>query len=571
MRQIVADYEWNREHELVLSRIGGIGRGDLEEIELAMLEEVQVPGLLPIGWEEMNGEVKLRYRLTGRKMLKQKLADGMDRPEELYSLLYGVVSAIEQCRACLLEPDNLLLEEAHVFVGDSWEDCGLVYLPMRLEHRPSELPLRSRLLALSAVCAGAVRQVDAGLPALLKALGDDQVSMAGLKEMLLELSAGHSGQAERRRTERERGGELEPMLSSIGFQGQAGEPLRADRLVVGAKGRPVSSPSFANPPSSARAVPSAAVPESISEPEAPARPAEKPGDAPRERKPGLHTSDALLPMRLDPSPENSPARSTKPLNRGIVILAVLAAAALPWKMLYLESPTRSNLMIGLGTLAVAAAAIIWVWKGKRGEQREEAWPDSHPSAFEPDSGPLSLKRDKRWSFEQGSDGEGEEEAEPWRWNAPPAPPQRQGTPLSVSDRAPNEVRPMPSPPAASDPTVWLGNELEKEQADSHSAAAGVVNRTRGGVRDSFALAAGSHTIGRAPESGQWRDETSGVSRRHVELACRPGSCEAKDLGSRNGTTLNGRAMVPYKSYKLEDGDVLQLAGRDGSRYEVRLG
>ncbi|MCK9911665.1 hypothetical protein MXD81_21095, partial [Microbacteriaceae bacterium K1510] len=87
-----------------------------------------------------------------------------------------------------------------------------------------------------------------------------------------------------------------------------------------------------------------------------------------------------------------------------VILAVLAAAALPWKMLYWEEPTSSNLMIGLGTLALAAAAIVWIWKGKKGGPQEPSWEQSHPAAFEPDSGPLALKRDKRWALEMAEPG-----------------------------------------------------------------------------------------------------------------------------------------------------------------------
>src|SRR5262245_38371048 len=48
---------------------------------------------------------------------------------------------------------------------------------------------------------------------------------------------------------------------------------------------------------------------------------------------------------------------------------------------------------------------------------------------------------------------------------------------------------------------------------------------------------------------------SGLSRRHVELHRNPESCQIRDLGSRNGTRVNG---APVVTMDLQPGDQIQL-------------
>jgi len=50
----------------------------------------------------------------------------------------------------------------------------------------------------------------------------------------------------------------------------------------------------------------------------------------------------------------------------------------------------------------------------------------------------------------------------------------------------------------------------------------------------------------------------GVSRRHVKIIKQGGEVLIKDIGSINGTFLNGRKLKPYFPQVLKSGDVLQL-------------
>jgi adenylate cyclase len=68
------------------------------------------------------------------------------------------------------------------------------------------------------------------------------------------------------------------------------------------------------------------------------------------------------------------------------------------------------------------------------------------------------------------------------------------------------------------------------------------------------LAAGTTVIGRAGSCDLVINDTS-VSRRHAQLAVNNGSCVVTDLGSRNGTFLNGDQI---ETAELHDGDRLVL-------------
>ena len=50
----------------------------------------------------------------------------------------------------------------------------------------------------------------------------------------------------------------------------------------------------------------------------------------------------------------------------------------------------------------------------------------------------------------------------------------------------------------------------------------------------------------------------GVSRRHLRIKCKDSGVYAVDLGSSNGTWLNGHRMVSYTEYPVGNGDELRL-------------
>ena len=71
---------------------------------------------------------------------------------------------------------------------------------------------------------------------------------------------------------------------------------------------------------------------------------------------------------------------------------------------------------------------------------------------------------------------------------------------------------------------------------------------------SYQLTEGTHVIGRGQDSA-FRLPDTGVSRRHLEITWDGQQATATDLGSTNGTTVNGN---PIQSWQLNDGDVIRV-------------
>ena len=71
---------------------------------------------------------------------------------------------------------------------------------------------------------------------------------------------------------------------------------------------------------------------------------------------------------------------------------------------------------------------------------------------------------------------------------------------------------------------------------------------------SYQLTEGTHVIGRGQDSN-FRLPDTGVSRRHLEISWDGRGATLSDLGSTNGTTVNGN---PVQQWQLTDGDVIRV-------------
>ncbi|GAB2724141.1 DUF6382 domain-containing protein [Paenibacillus thermoaerophilus] len=113
---------------------------------------------------------------------------------------------------------------------------------------------------------------------------------------------------------------------------------------------------------------------------------------------------------------------------------------------------------------------------------------------------------------------------------------------------------LPAPYAApADATVWLGS--------GRGAAAyhGVLQIRKGADSQTVPwIGEPRFVVGRGLEGVGYRDDSLGVSRNHVEFVREGDAVLARDLGSVNGTLLNGEWMLPNHPYPLKDGDVLRV-------------
>ncbi len=136
--------------------------------------------------------------------------------------------------------------------------------------------------------------------------------------------------------------------------------------------------------------------------------------------------------------------------------------------------------------------------------------------------------------------------------------QRPGRAPAAPGRAPASPKTHPAP-------------MYKRQAPvAHEAADGQPVLDIDGQR--YSLNASSITLGRSSEADILIDDT-GVSRKHLEIRTRGGVSTAVDLGSTNGSYVDGRRV--HGSAELKDGNTITMGrteiifrlvpGRDGGR------
>ena len=75
-------------------------------------------------------------------------------------------------------------------------------------------------------------------------------------------------------------------------------------------------------------------------------------------------------------------------------------------------------------------------------------------------------------------------------------------------------------------------------------------------------------IGREPDLAHYSVSKMEISRRHAEIRQMEGAYLLRDLGSKNGTVHNGRALLPYQEYPLAEGDEIDAAD---VRFVFRMG
>ncbi len=77
-------------------------------------------------------------------------------------------------------------------------------------------------------------------------------------------------------------------------------------------------------------------------------------------------------------------------------------------------------------------------------------------------------------------------------------------------------------------------------------------------------------IGRNPSTVNYFEKSSEISRVHIEIINDSEDYLVRDLGSKNGSYLNGSELIANKIYSIKDGDVLKLANTEFKIREVSI-
>ncbi|MGM0880279.1 MAG: DUF6382 domain-containing protein [Bacillota bacterium] len=231
------------------------------------------------------------------------------------------------------------------------------------------------------------------------------------------------------------------------------------------------------------------------------------------------------------------------------------AIACVWRFIHLAAPTRQSLLISAGITLLLIVGVLLVWRKRISQlsslEEEQIEMDQHL----PDSAPFAKLHN--WHTED----ELKESTLVKSWN------DRNEGSVENPETALHVVaanRPVP----LAEPTVLLASEQQKQLPGEQIAW---LKRCWEGQETKIELVEHCFKIGRGGEQVSYADSANGVSRIHLEIEYLNGEYGAKDLGSRNGSLLNGQTMIPYKTYKLATGDVIHLAGDKGPAYELKSG
>ncbi|MHA6485426.1 DUF6382 domain-containing protein [Paenibacillus sp. strain BS8-2] len=517
------DFINGRGHEMTLDKDGGIRRSDLDELEINMLRSQRIPCLLPLEWDELDGNVTFRYALGGKKMLLHRLQQETFTMEQFYGLLLRVVSALIECREYMLRPEGCLLGDSFLFVGDNLEDLLMVYVP--LKSRQEESINGDDLLALVARWTAYVDGIDGdGLRNVLQLFSNNRWPLAELRKMLLETIG------RRYIKPAAKGDEVGPAIDNLEEAAAFGSIEytrgRQSELELHARRLPQSS---------------------------------------NESRFNTHNSELeRISLEEDDASTSNIRRVVS--RRWMVGLGLVLGSACIWRFIYLSEPTSQSMLIsaGLSLLLIVGAVLLW-GKGAsmliappQSEQDELASADS----FELQSGPL-LPMKQRWQMlsgyrepESAQRSGGHTTSSMGSYALPPQVEGENGGDFPYST----------TPRAVLEPTTILGSAAE---GPVNGVEKTTLRREWNGAAEEIPLLSDVFQIGRVLAGNGYEEKADGVSRMHLEILKEQGCHVAKDLGSRNGSLLNGTLMIPYKSYPLAAGDMIQLAGSKGPSFRFK--
>ncbi|MEC0257780.1 DUF6382 domain-containing protein [Paenibacillus lautus] len=612
MLGLKVDFKQNGGTMMVLDRAEGIQSSELNHVQLGMIRSSRIPHFLKLHMKEVDYKVTLEYDITGKKMLSQALKSERMTLTEYFGLLLQIVTALEDSKLYMLQPENYILHEDYLFIEGSLHlgTLYLTYVPLAASEASSNrLPILLKEL-MTRLLASVTELKGGGIQALMSFCSEQSFNLPGLKKLVVELLAGE-GEEHRAVTQ------ANAAVPSGLNQGSPYTDSQSSSLG--------SKPAFAfTEPARGRT----AMPQTESDIHTDKqslirglteRTNEMFGKRGKSEEMNSHGGRSPLgstPPWLpdtdtdDTNSDDADNDKTSPV-RTYILLGCLLAAAGAWRLLYMNQ--RSPLMLGVSVgITILLAAVAWLgWTGKLQllSRRSGDWSGSLPM-FE--STELSPQEHSKWKsvprFQAdplsgllGDNSETdagkaaaelEEGKENWRWRVPKSPVNSERVHHSAGYPAPSPQghaysRPSEAAAAAEDSygeegdyyahlsqrtevlsssggggaTVLLSPDAAARPAVQHSAGVYLeLNEPNTATPQRIELHQPHFIIGRSPDVAQFVAQGVGTSRAHVELSRESGGYVLKDLGSRNGTMLKGESMVPYKEYPLMEGDVFIIAG-----------
>lgn len=607
-------FEQHRGLWMTLGRPEPWQRSDMDALQLGMLEANEIPGLLPLTVEEIDGEIRLRYRLTGCRMLSQMLRTDKWTMTEAMGALCKLAETAEQCHDHMLDFRRLLLNDDYIFVGEGWHDLRFAYVPLAA----SEAEGGDKAGLERLVVRWMMRTENPDGRAVQQML-----EMASSAEFVPSTMRSYARQYLCERAE-ERAIQIGVLKTVAGISTLSSDPEPSGAALDSHKALRGEWPALPRQDSRLEEH----VPRAV-------RKSEEPSGSPSwfridPDKPGAEAgADTLDKGAIEDDDESRsyaiPGGMSVARWRAWLIALTLIAIGIAWKTLYAESPGSKGLILSLGASAACVGLCLYLWNGwsRRTELNKaaESLVERAGSGFEPAVHSVPQASHERSAPDNRDGREHDWEGMKNRFRKPDLSEMhdRFGINPYFGMRELSEDRERPMAERESESQAHIGEARQaagweqavRERTASDGASGKFVSFVSYGgderksadfpedekfrpltewlpaKRDATELLAPSRAegvapcyldwesatlpcrislmsdslvIGRSREAAQHVDESGGVSRAHLEMLRQEGRWTAKDLGSRNGSWLNGNLMAPYEAYPLDSGDCLQVAG-----------
>ncbi|WP_373230174.1 DUF6382 domain-containing protein [Cohnella sp.] len=505
---------------MIIERDPPITRAEMNETQMQMLKQCDIPGLLPLETEESDGHISLKFLLSSNRMLSEALRITSWSMFDMMGALCRLGEVLEECRLYLLDADRIRLYDEFIFVGNDWHDLRFTYVPIDMPtlHKVDDMErLIIRWMLKVKEPDGHVFQHVLKLVAM-KGFMPITLSRYAREYLAGSLEVGISVKAKPQTPA------IPAMQTSISREEEQAEFGQEPS-------KPLRSWDIFRPPTGD--------PHTVSE---------------------MWGDDSRIQREHDHSriskPNEPNAGSVIDVSRWRTLLLCVGflAAATGWRFIYLNEPSEQKLLFSICLTLIIGAGILYFWKGL------PAW------ALHRNRSRIRTNLvNKEMGINQVAGSENHEENLKERWSMEPRFPNRLSQPYAqphenISFHLPhtndsnNALLPETSWFAAPDDQTTFLDQSHKLRKSTYY----LVWENKESANQRIPLEGNSLVIGRSSDASQHVDPTLGMSRAHVELVRIAEEWKVKDLGSRNGSKLNGQPMAPYELYLLQTGDCLTL-------------
>lgn len=477
---------------------------DLHAVQLKMIQSTQIPHVLALSVENIDLKTKLHYDITNKNKIVAFFRNNSTSMSDYYHVLLSIIKTLETSSSYMLDQDNFLLNTDFIFIGENLNDVYLTYLPVT--HLEKGSLLIDELKVILTDIASEVGGLQGNeFKSILNYIKDPSFSISGLKKLVLELIS------------------LRSNINQVNINHHS----NYDTPHMNTNHSTPESMNFQKSNNTHSAY--------------------------SEEK----TDEISLPKTKKKSKKRLPALTSR--EGTYLIVAALLFIGISWK-LYDINTSQAMLMVSSSLTVMILICVIVYWKIWRPgvkpivtEQivEENKVPSKQPQqpVYQQSYTPSQNNNSNLGQFEQAPPNQNKKffEQHTHTFGA------QQSAATSMDTVLLDQF---------SDDTVLLEDEdnLDFGQAAKQEEILPMlVKQDEAGQEEQIMITQSNFLIGRNAESVNHAEDTVGVSRIHAEIVKIDHENYAlKDLGSKNGSKLNGKSMVPYKIHALSEGDEIEL-------------